>query len=502
MNRIHLLLVILFFSVPFTVHAQSVIVSDYDREDSRDINFEIIGKMNGNILVYKNIRTNHKINIFDKDMNNLETVKLDFMPDRTFNVDFVAYPDYFFIVYQYQKGSILHCMAVKMDAKAQKITEPVELDTTRIPIATDNKIYSTIISEDRSKIAIFKIQTRYQKFNMQTLLFDSEMKLLSKNRMLADYNERRDSYDNFLLANDGNFVFTFAKQSGNRDNSNALSLFVKSPLQDVFAEQEIELNEKYIDEVKLKIDNRNNRYLLNTFYYTKNRGSIEGLFTYVWDKATSKKYASQFNQIYDSLRDEAKNDGLLRFALNDFFIRNIIVKADGGFILAAEDYTSNTSGNNLNRYDYLYNPYSLSSGGYYYSPYSGYYRPLNNYANRQSTRYYYDNILVLSISKTGQLLWSKVIHKSQFDDDEENFLSFSNMISGSEIHFLFNEDKKFQVISDQGISADGTINRYPTLKVPQKGYEFMPSLSKQTGARQIIVPCAYRGNICFAKIDF
>ena len=76
------------------------------------------------------------------------------------------------------------------------------------------------------------------------------------------------------------------------------------------------------------------------------------------------------------------------------------------------------------------------------------------------------------------------------------------MTSGSEIHFLFNQDKKFQVISDQAISADGTIKRYPTLKSPQKGYEFMPSLSKQVGASQIIIPCAYRNNICFAKIDF
>ncbi len=503
MNRISLIVLVLFLSSSFSVTAQSVTVSDIDRSDSRDMNFEIIGKMNGNILVYKNIRSNHKISIFDNEMNTLETVKLDFMPERTFNVDFVSYPDHFFIIYQYQKGTILHCMAVKMDAKAQKMTEPVELDTTRIPIASDNKIYSTIYSEDRSKIAIFKIQTRYQKFNMQTLIFDSGMKLISKNRMFTDYNERKDSYDNFLLGNDGTFVFTYASQPGNRDNSNALSLVIKEPLQDVFAYQEIDLREQYIDEVKLKIDNRNNRYLVNTFYYTKSRGSIDGLFTYIWDKAAARKYGSQFTQFNDSLRAELKDGGLLRYALNDFFIRNIVVKADGGFILTAEDFSSTTSGNNINRYDYLYNPYSLSSGGYYYNPYGSYYRPLSNYANRQTTRYYYDNILVLSISKTGQMLWSKVLHKSQFSDDEENFLSFSIMASGSEIHFLFNEDKKYQVVSDQSVSAEGIIKRYPTLKSPQKGYEFMPSLSKQTGANQIIIPCAYRGGeICFAKVDF
>ena len=501
MKRIYQLLFLLFFCLPFSMQSQTVAVSDYDRQDTRDMNFEIIGKMNSNILVYKNIRSNHKISIFDKDMNTLETVKIGFVPERTFNIDFVAYPDYFFMIYQYQKGNILHCMAVKMDAKAQKMNEPVEIDTTRIPVAADNKIYTTIYSEDKKRIMIFKIQTRYQKFNMQTLLYDNDMKLISKNRMLADYNDRRESYDNFLVGNDGSFVFTYAKQSGNRDNSNALSIVTKSPQQETFLPHEIDLNEKYIDEVKLKIDNRNNRYLLNTFYYKKNRGNIEGLFTYVWDKAAEKTYTAQFTGISDSLRYEAKGEGMLRYALDNFFIRQVVVKADGGFILAAEDFTTDTRGNNFSRYDYLYNPYSLSSGGYYYNPYTGYYRPLNSLSN-QSTRYYAENILVLSISKVGQLMWSKVLHKNQFNDEDENLLSFSTMTLGNEIHFLFNQDRKYQIISDQAIAADGTIKRYPTLKSQQKGYEFMPALSKQVASSQIIVPCVYHNNICFAKVDF
>ena len=392
-------------------------------------------------------------------------------------------------------------MAVKMDARAKKMNEPVELDTTRIPVMSDNKIYSTIYSEDRQKIMIFKIQTRYQKFNMATLLFDNDLKLLNRSRYLTDYNERRDNYDNFLLANDGNFIFTCDRQSGNRDYSNKLELITKAPQQDSYTSQDIDLNEKYIDKVNLKIDNRNNRYLINSFYYKKSYGSTDGLFTYVWDKTNEKTFATQFTGLSDSLRYEAKSSGMLRFAMDNFFIRQVIVKGDGGYILTAEDFSSDTRGNTFNRYDYLYNPYSLSSGGYYYNPYTGYYRPLSNF-NNQTTRYYYENILVLSFTKTGQMEWSKIIHKSQFEDNDENSLSFSTMTSGSEIHFLFNQDRKYQIVSDQGLTPDGTLTRYPTLKSQQRGYEFMPSLSKQVGARQIIIPCVYHSNICFAKVDF
>ena len=108
MNRIYYILFAIFFIAPFSLFAQTVNISDFDREDTRDMNFEIIGKMKSNILIYKNIRSKHKINIFDGEMNTLETVQLDFIPERTFNIDFISYPDYFYMIYQYQKGTILH----------------------------------------------------------------------------------------------------------------------------------------------------------------------------------------------------------------------------------------------------------------------------------------------------------------------------------------------------------------------------------------------------------
>ncbi|MBL0182560.1 MAG: hypothetical protein IPP96_09765 [Chitinophagaceae bacterium] len=504
MNRVCLLLILFGMLMPAVVPAQTLKFSDFDREDTRDMNFDIIGRLNNKILVYKNVRWKHKISVYDNDMNTVKTVNLDFVPEKTFNVDFVAYPDFFYVIYQFQKKNTLHCMVVKMNDNGEKIDEPVEVDTTRIPVMANNKIYAVIHSEDRQRIMIFKIQTRYQKFDMVSLLFDKDFKLVSKNRYVTDFNERRENCDNFTLGNDGTFIFSHETQSGNRDYTSMLDLVTLSPSQNIPVYQKIDLEEKFIDDVHLKVDNLNNRYLINTFYYKKNRGSIDGLYTCIWDRDKSGPFASQFTEFSDSLRDEAKRSGLLRFAFDNYFIRQVIVKKDGGFILAAEDYTSDTRGSNntWNRYDYLYNPYYPSNGYYYYNPYMGYYRPYSSFNNQSSTRYYCENILVLSVNKNGKPEWSRIIQKDQFADDEENFLSFSTMIFSGEIHFLFNNDRKNQIVTDQGISPNGTIKRNPTLKSKEKGYEFMPSLSKQIGAGQLIIPCAYRGNLCFAKVEF
>ena len=218
MKRYLPLILSILFCLPFLLSAQQVTYSGYDREDNRDINFEIIGKMNENILVYKNIRWKHKISIYDKDMKTKETVKLDFMPEKTFNVDFIVYPDFFYMIYQYQKNNILHCMGVKLDGDAKKITEPIEMDTTAIPFFAENKIYSTIFSEDKKKIMVFKIQKKYDRLNIVTLLFDDQLSLLNKTRQILDFDERRDNYGEFLLDNDGNLVFEMDKQPGVREN--------------------------------------------------------------------------------------------------------------------------------------------------------------------------------------------------------------------------------------------------------------------------------------------
>jgi len=512
MNRSLFFNIVLLLILPAAALCQKVTYSDFETEDSRDINFEIIGKMNGNFLVYKNIKWRHKISIFNgEDMKIKETVKLDFIPDKTFNVDFIIYPDHFFMVYQYQKKNILHCMAVRMDGDAKKIGEPVELDTTQIPILADNKIYSTINSEDKQKIVIFKMPKKNDHYSIVSLLYDSSLKLISKTRQPLDYNDRRDAYTNFLVDNEGNFIFTKDSKEGNRDNSSSVSLVTKEPMQDTFAYHTIDLQKNYVDEVKLKIDNLNKHYIINSFYYKRNRGSIDGLFTCVWDTKTTTSNIQGFTAFNDSLREEAKSSGLLRFAMDDYFIRQVFVKKDGGFLLTAEDYSTQglNANNPWNRWDYLNSygyPYSSYSSPYYYYNYNspfGYYRPLSSFGNNQNTRYYYANILILSADKTGKLEWSRVIHKDQFDDNEDNFLSFSTMNRGGEIHFLFNNDKnRNQIIANQSLAPNGDITRNPTLKSQERGYEFMTRLSKQVGANQLIIPCSYRGYICFAKVDF
>jgi hypothetical protein len=500
-----LILCILFGWTALTGFSQQITYSQPEPNDIRNLNFEIIGKIGGNYLVYKNLRNSNAISVYDNYMKLKNRIDLQFLPDKTLNVDFIAYPDFAWLIYQYQKKNILHCMAVKINSEAKLLTDPVELDTTLISFFADNKIYSTIVSEDKSKIAIYKIQKKNDRFNFTTLLFNDSLQLMRKSRIETPFEERKDVFSDFFVDNDGNFLFTKGNRSSTREFIQQLDLVIKYPQSDSFSINHLDLNGKFLDEIKLKVDNVNRHYIMNSLYYDKRRGNVEGLYTAVWDQPGHRLISSNYTDLGDSVKLMAKTDGGNRAALNDFFVRDVILKKDGGFILTAEDYYTQSRYSPWNRYDYLYGYPSFSPYYYnYYSPYSyGYFGRPGFYNNNTQSRYYYNNILVLNLDSTGKVNWSNVVHKSQYDDENDNYLSYAIMLTGGQIHFLFNElERRNQMINDQSITASGEITRNPPLKSLDRGYQFMPRYGKQVSASQIIVPCTYRNYICFAKIEY
>jgi hypothetical protein len=96
--RLVSLFVLLAALLPGSLLAQKINYSEPEREDSRRTNFEIIGKIDGNYLVFKNNRSDNAISIYNNEMKLVSRVNLDFMPDRWINADFVAYPNFAYII--------------------------------------------------------------------------------------------------------------------------------------------------------------------------------------------------------------------------------------------------------------------------------------------------------------------------------------------------------------------------------------------------------------------
>lgn len=486
---------------------QKIVYSDYEKDDTRRMNFEIIGKMNGNFLVYKNLRNEHVIAVLDNDMKQIAREEHDYLPDdRIINVEFFAYPDFSYLVYQYQKKSVVYCMAVKVDAMGKKAGEPLQLDSTHIGFSASNRIYNVISSEDKSKILVFKINSKNRRrYLLTTVLFDSKLELLKRSSHTIGMDDNREYLEEYHVDNDGDFVFTKFYRT-NSDNITQASLITKAAQSDSLVFRDLNLKDYNLDEIHVKVDNFNKRYFLSSFYYQERRGNIEGMYFYVWDKGSNTVSLERRYEFNEDLKREARGEAGTRMAFNDYFIRNLITKKDGGFIIASEAYYTSSRFNNWNRWDYLYGSPFISPMDYYYfnSGYNRWWWPRSMYGNNnQSVRYHADNIAVMSFDKTGEPEWTNIITKSQYDDETDNMVSYYLMNTGGQLHFLFNKpEKRVQLLSDYTVDPEGKINRNPTLKNLDKGFEFMPKYAKQVSARQTIMPCLYRNYICFAKIEY
>jgi len=506
MRSLFRLAFILFLAGLFnSVNAQRILISEPDKEDSRRMDFEIIGKMGPHYLIYKNIRGESFICLYDNEMKLVQKVKHEYLPeDKMINVDFFAYPDFIYAIYQYQRRNIIYCSAVKLDGMGKKISDPVVMDTTALGGSNNNKIYTSLISEDKKKIIIFKINSKNkEKFLITTKLYNADLELQKKTILTMPMEERNEYLGEFAIDNEGNLVFSKFYRTSNESISKA-AMIIKRAMEDSFTYYNLNLEKTFLDELRIKVDNTNQRYLLSAFYYTQKRGNIEGLYFLVMSRNSWQPVLQKSFALDEDLRQEARGQSNLKMAFNDYFIRNIYIKKNGGFALDAEAFYTTSRSSPWNRWDYMYgSPFSYPYDYYFYSPYgsSSWWR--RGGSSSQAVRFHADNVVIFSFDNNGNLEWSNVLKKEQFDDESDDRISYNVINTGGQLHFLFNmQEKRNLLMNDFSLTPDGQVTHYPTLKGLDKGHEFLPKYGKQISAKQFIVPCFYRNYICFAKIEF
>jgi hypothetical protein len=506
--------ILLFVSIllgTYSINAQKIIYGEIDRDDLRDMVFEVIGKTGNNYQVFKFQRNKGYICTYNENMEQIERKKCSFFPDpnRVINADFVNYNDYSVIIYQYQKKNIVYCDAAKIDSLGNLIGSVINLDTTKISFFTDNKLYNFLKSDDKQKIGLFKTQKRNGVISyITTLVFDKDLNRISKERIGTNIKDNDIAINEFTINNEGTFGFLKVESGGwGGDFIRKVSVVTHPEQAKTLQEKVIDLKDIFLDDVRLKPDNINKKWVLSSFYSENKRGNTNGLFTAVTtnnpnDSAT--QFVLKFNE---QLKREAKGDNTIKSAFNDYVIRSLILRKDGGFIIHGESYYVSGANNNYNRFDNWsnYNRNFWVQDYYAFSPYYNYfYQPWRNgFNNNNFRRFHADNIVSLSVSSNGTLEWSQVINKSQFDDQSENFLSYNQSIVGGQVLFLFNKQERGDwLLNMHGITPDGVYTRFPTLKNLDKGFEFLPRLGKQINNKTIIMPCKYRNYICFAKIEY
>ena len=508
MKRISPILMVIIFIFANKTIAQNITFSEIEKTNNKSSTLEVIGKVSGNFIVYKNLYNKHKLTIFNNDMSIKENVPLDYISDRTSNIDFIPNQNNFLMIWQFQKKNIIYCNAVKINGEGKQVGEIKTIDTTKMGLFSNNVYYNIRWSEDKKKVLMYKYSSKSDDFKLAVKIFDENLITQDSARLTLDVNKYKETIGDLQVDNNGGIIFVKLLEKKTDNYINEVELYYKKQNNDSLLNIKLELDNLKIKEPVLKLDNLNNTIVLNGFSYRKSNGIINGLFTAIINKAPYILFKKATNIFSDTLLTLLSGKPDWRTAFDNFFLKNTILKKDGGFILVTEEYYKERRfvGTGNDRYNNGFG-FNNSLPGNYSDYYDfnrgnlGYYRPYNDNSNRDIV-YNYDDILIFSLTKDLKLEWNSVINKTASDVETDNYLSFTNMNTGGEIYFLFFQKDNKQILSNHALKPNGSVTRYPTLKSREAGYEFMPKLGRQTGSQQIIIPCTIRNNIAFAKIDF
>jgi hypothetical protein len=368
---------------------------------------------------------------------------------------------------------------------------------------------------------VFKMQNRYRdEYHFQTILLSENLMPLRRSNFNYLLENSRETISDFYLDNDGNFLFAHVRQQSEKEYISKANLCVYPAGGDSVLKQSLITNQKFLDEIRIKVDNTNGRYLLFSFYSNSKRGSIDGLYFSAVDKSMKELTQERYFEFDEEFRKIARGENNLRNAFNDYYLKHFIIRKDGGVMITAESAYSSNRGNNINRWD---NPFLWGNGGgmmpgsyWGWNPYNpwGWGGGWGNtwgspwgwgggFPSNQSVRYYSDHVILFSFDKNGDMQWNNMLAKSQFDDNTDNLLSYQIMNSGTGLLFLYNEwMRRSPVLSAQSLDGSGNINRLQPLRSIDKGYDFMIRYARQVSSKEMVVPANYRNSIGFVRIEF
>ncbi len=289
--------------------------------------------------------------------------------------------------------------------------------------------YGFKMSSDSTKLLVF-YNLPYQKNANEKFgfkVFDQHLKPIWEKEIELPYTDELFNLERIQVDNEGNLfilgrVFkNKVKLRANGKPNYELALLVYRNHAKDLNEYQINLAEKYIADVKMLVDERG-VVTCAGLYSDIGQGGVKGVFHKTIDihsQKTKNEQISAFETEFIMSGEENSKQAIKKLKkgreiLFAYYLNEIIDRNDGGFLLIAEQY-----------YDKAIQTNSFTGG-----------------ISRNYTKYFYNDVLLVSIGANGKLEWTEKIHKDQVTVNDQGFYSSYQLSKvDDKLYFLFNDHK-------------------------------------------------------------
>ena len=467
--------------------AQEISFSEPEKISNRTPNFQILGKNNEGILLYKYGKGEFEIDAFNSRMKKAWGKKIRIPESNPDIKRFVVYPDSTWMFFtSTNKLGVGQIQSLKLSARFEYQSQATLLDTFSFEQYLIDDRLKVVHSKDRTKLTAYL--PFYKDNNLDALYLlgiqgkDSVYtRSFFKNNVAGDYILRKIEPDN-----EGN-IFILLEHEKKDDkrkpfNEEEYLVWKYDRATDLFIQIRIDFERPIFDKLMMDVDNLNNRLVLSGLYAGDNGKMSEGYYLGIYDTKLDALLVDRYEAFNRGIftkvtgKDDDEMKGFYSFRISD-----VVLRYDGGVNILMESSFDNTESMEIPAF-------SPSTGPSY----------------RTVNVVYYNDVVVLSAKPDGNLDWYSVVKKKQVSEDDEGFFSSYCLLTvHNHLRLIYNEEIYHKTnVNAYRVSKNGGQNRKFLINAGDNNIFLVPSLGKQISATEVLIPSFKRNYFRLAKFNF
>ncbi len=443
-----------------------------------NLNYDIFPNIGPHTIFYHDRGNEQIFEIYDNALKYIREVQVQFEVRNIQPIAVIPMDSTLHYYYNYRDGDNLFTRVIQFDSDLDMV------DSLTISIRDKKNSNSNaryIVSNDKSKVLLF---TPIDKKILLQLIDNQNLSVLYEQTLNIESINFKSDFDKITLTDQGDiYIITRKNSLWDREKGKGFKLIeVNRNLQYSVKNFNPEVGE--ITMLKLDFDNKNNRIVLGGLVSNGREDLAFGYFAFSIPPVEVPNVAeiiiNKFSQEF--IVDATGKVNKKTKELNDYRIKDMIIRNDGGVILVAEQIREFIRRSQMNTTSQFY---------------SG--LPLAGYID-----YYHENIILLATYSDGTEHWKKVLYKKQFSQDDNGvYSSYFLFQTPSRLRLIYNDEiKSSNTVSEYVLDAIGNYERKSVLSTEYQNLKLRFRDAIQTGPSSFVVPSERNTRIYLVKIDY
>lgn len=418
-------LILVFLSASTTVIAQELKVSD-PIDLGNGVSYELIQRFENQTLLYRATETKYYVHCFDAQLKERWVKLIEFDEKDVMPLKIVPHKDRFYLVYSFFKRNKTHIKAKVFDKDAMVLNELVIGQFDFVDELTADVV---IVSKDKQQLLI--AEPGYDGF-LHSINYDLEHQSQRWHQKFGfkNLNLSRD-FQQVLINSKGEVFIVYNQDNTPRKRKTHQFVVYKISPNRALMTQKIPFHDFISYDMEAQYDEVNDKLVIAGLY-SNNNYLANGIFYFNTDLAAVPNIEqSEFEESFMRSLTGKRKKRLI--GIQNFTICQMILRKDGGVLLAAEQR------------------FAYESSNAFYEEERG----------RAHSDYLFENILVASVHPSGKVYWKDVLFKSQSsENDQGRYSSFFAMKTSSNLRFVYNDNISWGTsIFEYVIHSSGTVER-------------------------------------------